>query len=386
MTSHNYRIATAQDIDFIRRAEQQGFACSAADVDRAIKQTGLERFRIVERDSHPVGQLVVLPSAQWWLGQKIPMAGIAAVSILPEARRQGNARALLQGMLRELHDAKIPLSALYSAADPLYRQMGYGAGGTSCDWQVSAHQIGVSKMPLPVQPAAFDSEVLQPIQQRYACHHSGHLDRHAGLWAQILGSEDRPLYGYLMGRDAPEGYILYDLSFKAQSTLSVVDWAIATPAAGHTLWAFIAQHSSQFNVVQWRGGAADPMALLLPDQTANLQNLSYWMLRLVDVPLALAARGYPTGVTAELSLEVADSALPVNQGCWTLSVSEGRGQVTSGSVGALSLSASALASLYSGLLSPYQMRQMGWLAGPDEAVAIAAALFAGPSPWMPDRF
>ncbi|MGF1516105.1 MAG: enhanced intracellular survival protein Eis [Elainellaceae cyanobacterium] len=394
MAHSDYRAATtAQDIEFIARAEQQGFICSAADAERYIERIGLENFRILNYDSRPVGGLVILPQGQWWLGQKIAMAGVASVSVVPEARRQGHARALLHSMLQELYDMEMSLSALYSAAHPLYRQMGYGASGTSGYWQVPTNRIGVAEIPLSIRPVSLEVSALRPIQQQYARHQPGHLDRHRSIWSQIVSPQaGQTHFAYSFGPEAnPEGYIVFSLKSGERPTLQILDWALITAAAGRSLWGFLAQQGTQIEVVRWRGGAVDPMAMLLPDHTAKLQTLEYWMLRLVNVPRALEARGYSAGVSAELAFDVIDEALPANHGCWTLSVSGGRGKVTRGAVNQegkaqISLSVSALASLYSGLLSPDQMRQMGLLAGSDAAIATAASLFVGPSPWLPDFF
>ncbi|MGF1538119.1 MAG: enhanced intracellular survival protein Eis [Elainellaceae cyanobacterium] len=390
MTDYDYRLASTQDLEFIKRSEQQGFLSTAADADRYVEWVGLKSFRILRHASQPVGGLVILPSAQWWFGQKIVMAGIASVSVLPESRRQGHARELIQAALNELYDAKTPLSALYSAADPLYRRMGYGTGGTFCHWQVPLHQIGIADVPLSIQPVPLCVESLRPIQQEYARHHSGHLDRHQSIWTVIVDSrsKDKPAhFAYGVGPvNSPTGYVVFRLERGTPSTLTVLDWAMTTAEAGRSLWGFVSRYGSQVDVVRWRGGALDPMALLLPDQTAKLKSLERWMLRLVNVPLALEARGYPASVTAELRFRVIDAVLPANHGNWMLSVSNGRGTVTPDGEPQLTLTVDALASLYAGLLSPAQMRQAGLLNGTEAAMAIAASLFAGPSPWLPDFF
>lgn len=391
--ARNYRPAEPPDIEFLQRTEQRAFLCSADAVDRYISQVGLENFRILLQDDTPVGALTLLPQSQWWQGQKIAMAGIASVSVLPEARRQGNAVALLQATLQELRDTDQLLSVLYSAADPLYRALGYGVGGTSGFWQVPTHRINCagtrSAQLMPIRSMPLALEQLRPLQQRYAPYHNGHLDRHSSIWAAIMAQDKDRLAtsAYSVGPpSAPEGYVVFSLEPGTPSTLHISDWAIATPEAGRSLWGFLAQMDTQIDTVRWRGGTIDPMVLLLPDSTASLKGLEYWRLRLVNVPGALMARGYPTTVAARLSLQVSDPILEENQGVWTLAVKGGRGTVTPGSEAQISLSVDHLASLYAGVVSPYQLRQLGQLEGHDNGLAIAAALFAGPSPWLPDFF
>ena len=80
-------------------------------------------------------------------------------------------------------------------------------------------------------------------------------------------------------------------------------------------------------------------------------------------------------------------------GAWTLRVEEGRASAERGSGGgraggpAATLSVRALAMLYGGLLTPWQMRAAGLLAGGDEAMHAAAVIFGGDgAAWMTEMF
>ena len=50
-----------------------------------------------------------------------------------------------------------------------------------------------------------------------------------------------------------------------------------------------------------------------------------WMLRVVDAPAAIAARGFPPGVSVSVPLAVHDQARPANAGRWQLTVADGKG-------------------------------------------------------------
>ena len=85
-------------------------------------------------------------------------------------------------------------------------------------------------------------------------------------------------------------------------------------------------------------------------------------------------------------MEVWDDLLPENNGKYVLGVSGGRGQVTKGGRGDLRLNVRGLAPLYTGLFTPYQLQLTGQLEATDNAIAVAALMFAGSEPWMPDFF
>jgi predicted acetyltransferase len=86
-----------------------------------------------------------------------------------------------------------------------------------------------------------------------------------------------------------------------------------------------------------------------------------WLLRVVDVAKALEKRGYPSGVQAELHLEVQDDLIAENNGRFILSVSHGQGEVTRGGTGELKLHIRELAPLYTSLFTPYQLQLTGRL-------------------------
>ena len=118
----------------------------------------------------------------------------------------------------------------------------------------------------------------------------------------------------------------------------------------------------------------------------KVRSLKSWMLRVIDAKKALAGRGYPLGVEAELHLAIQDDLLAENHGNFILRVSGGRGEVMRGGKGELQLNVRGLASLYTGLFTPHQLKVSGYLAATEQAVAIATSMFAGSEPWMPDFF
>ena len=85
-------------------------------------------------------------------------------------------------------------------------------------------------------------------------------------------------------------------------------------------------------------------------------------------------------------MDVADDVLPSNNGRFVLRVVDGRGRVEKGGQGRLRLHIRDLAALYSGYLSPWELRGAGSLMGEATDLAAAALAFGGPRPWLPDMF
>jgi Predicted acetyltransferase involved in intracellular survival and related acetyltransferases len=57
-----------------------------------------------------VGCLRITPFEVYARGQRMPMAGLAAVAVLPEARRRGIAEVLIEDSIRKMYEFGYPIS------------------------------------------------------------------------------------------------------------------------------------------------------------------------------------------------------------------------------------------------------------------------------------
>jgi predicted acetyltransferase len=163
--------------------------------------------------------------------------------------------------------------------------------------------------------------------------------------------------------------------------------AALTPDAARRLWAFLAGHSALNDAVRWFGPPADLLATWVDGSWLEVTSHLSWLIRLIDLPAALQARGYPSAPDGCIHLEVDDPLLPANRGRWQLDVRDGSGTVVSGGEGHLKLSVRALAPLMSGHWSATQLVELGWLrcSNPTQLL-LADQVFSSPPPWMPDLF
>jgi predicted acetyltransferase len=113
------------------------------------------------------------------------------------------------------------------------------------------------------------------------------------------------------------------------------------------------------------------------------------MLRIHDLPGAVAARGWPEGVDLEVHLRVTPPSHVLDDttgGHWVLGVADGRATCEPGGPGSVAIAATDLAALYSGHLDPVQLVTEGRLVGATQAqVSGLRAAFAG-SPTLPQFF
>src|SRR6185436_3233774 len=99
-------------------------------------------------------------------------------------------------------------------------------------------------------------------------------------------------YSYLViNGDCAEGYIVYTQGGQ-QDPIEIVDYSALSPVAGLRLLTFLRDNRSMSPTVNWYGGPADFLAGLCTEQTAKITSSMDWMVRIVDVEKALAARSY----------------------------------------------------------------------------------------------
>ena len=379
-------VSNSQEIDRLGEITRQCFGGSFSDWERYFNRIGAENFRILRQEDKIVAGLAIYPMGQWFGGKIVPMGGIAAVGVAPEARGMGAARELLTKTIQELYSSQIPISTLYPATQTLYRQVGYEQGGDYCKWELSTSSINLKERHLSMERVTLEERsIFEDIYNQQAKINNGNLSRHSAIWSKILEpSKEKEIYAYLIGSEtAPEGYISFT---QDKGAIEIKDWVLLNAFAAKRLWTFLADHRSAIEKVIWRGASVNPFTLILPEQTAEIKSQMTWMLRIINLPLALSLRGYPKKLTAELHLDIRDDLIDANNNKFCLQLSQGRGEVMAGGRGDFQLDIRSLASIYTSFLSPRQLQSLGNLRSTSEALEIATLIFSGDRPWMADFF
>jgi predicted acetyltransferase len=380
----------AEELAAVADIDAQAFAMSLAESAAWLEKVGPTNLRVLRERGTVTATALPIPMGQWYGGRRVAMAGIGGVGVAPTARGRGAATRLMQHTLEELRSVGFPLSVLYPATQPLYRRVGYEQAGSRFEIRVQTHGLDFQERSLTLRAIkSSDQAALQEVYRRHASTKQGYLDRGPYVWDRVANPRNEVAYGFLVeGASGVEGYVYLVRRRKAdfKQELSLTDFVAITPAAGRKLLGFLGEHRSLAVEVVWTGGPSDPLLFLLREQTYQVKLLFHWMLRVLDVPAALEARGYPTGVSGTLHLEVADDLFNDNCGNFILEVSGGTGHVRRGGNGLMRLDVRALAPLYTGFLSPEALRSVGALVADDATVRLATALFCGPAPALPDMF
>jgi predicted acetyltransferase len=388
-------IADEREREFVGRALRTSFGVTADSAGPAIDEAGPERQRVFrDADGAAVGAAQVIWAGQWFGGRAVPMAGVRAVAVPPERRGTGVASAMMGALLREAYERRYPLSTLYAATQALYRRSGYEQAGHRGRIMIDPARLKARVVPVTRVRAAdpeADHAAMAACQRAMAEQMPGNLDRDTYLWSLVR----RP-----RGNDA-DTLVIEDASGvcgvlttrleratypQRGFVLVVSDWAASSEAGARGVLAALAGFGSVTTEIRLWGGPAHPVLLLLDEQKYRIEHEDHWMTRIVRLADAIAARGYAPGVRARAEVAVRDPLFEENDGNWVIDVEGGSGSCERGGDGTVELDVGAMAAVYTGFASPQQLRLVGRVRGPDDAVAALGAMFAGATPSMVDFF
>jgi predicted acetyltransferase len=381
------------DLDQFWELEREAFHVAPADRERwqrGERATGLDRTEGVFVDGRLAATCGVLGMGQWFGGRVVPMGGVRAVATRVEQRGRGFATRVVRASLAAMRERGEVISALYPQVMRPYRGLGWEVAGSLLFRQVSPRALAALGRPeLTVRRATeADRPAIRACYEQVARETNGFVDRARGRWDWLF--ERLADEHWLLAGD--EGYVVYrhvDPSPAGPEgfRILVLDLIATTPAALRALWATLGDASSVVPTIYFRCGPTDPLPGMLDGLDVTMSRERHWMLRLVDAPAAMAARGFPHGERAQVPLEIADDVCPANAGRWSLVVEEGSGRLERGGTGAVQLGIGALSALYSSWATTGLLARTGRLGGGSEAERAALdRAFGGPPPWMLDEF
>jgi predicted acetyltransferase len=312
---------------------------------------------------------------QWWHGRAVSTGGIGGITVAPEERGRGLGRRLMTEILDRCAGFGHALSMLYPATTRIYRSLGWEHAGAQHTIELPAEALrGIAAEPVPVRRAGPGdaAEVAAVIGRVHAsAGDCGPIGWHESMWPAFLDTPDE--YCYL----AEDGFLAYRWA-EGNAALEVIRAVAASERTLRALWAIVGSGSSTAPTVRACVSPMDPVLWLPGEREKETVRRSQWMLRVVDAPAAIEARGYPEGVAAAVPLEIDDPQRPGNSGHWRLEIKDGAGclERSREDSAAVRLDARGLSALYAGV-PVATLRRAGLLAGGD-AGALSAAFAATP--------
>ncbi|MFE8958586.1 GNAT family N-acetyltransferase [Streptomyces iakyrus] len=360
-----------------------GLWWSALETDRCLLA--------VAADGRPVGTAATHSFELTLPGETlVPAPGVTAVGVLPSHRRQGVLSAMMRHQLTELRSRGEMLSVLLASEALIYGRFGYGPATYTAQLKVPRRKAalaaprasgvaeGGAAGSVEVLPRAECGEILEEVYDRYRRAQPGALSRPHRWWAVRAGQPPiSPAQRYIaVHRDTdgvPDGYASYSIG---SGTLTVDETIATEDAVFAALARFVLEHDLVSQVVFKHVPSDHPLRWRFVDFRAGevSGDMDWLWVRLLDVPRALAARGWFTD--GELVLDIDDPFLG-ERDRYLLTVRDGKADcVPTDREPDLSLDVRDLGSVYLGGTAPSTLARAGHIrVHHPGAAALADALF-----------
>ncbi|GIF41624.1 putative acetyltransferase [Actinoplanes xinjiangensis] len=363
--------------------------------DWAADSPGRRTLGVFDPAGRLVAKAVDREQGQWFGGRVVPTSGVAGVATAAELRGRGLGRLVLTRLLQGARDRGAVISTLFDTTPGPYRALGWEEVGALVYYTVPTRVLAEIRLDpaTTLRPATeADIPAVDDIYRAVARTGTAMMERSgpafAGTPEQLLAD----YHGFTVAVDDTgtiTGYARWDRGpgYDASGKLSVDEVVGLTPEATRTLLAMLGGWASVAPTTLIRLGTADPVWSLLARGDAKPESTQPWMLRVVDAPGAIAARGWPRHLTGEVDLELTDDVCPWHQGRHRLVLSGGNARLEPGGTGAVRLTPRGLASWYAGAATPQQLRRSGFLTGGDaDTDELLRTATAGPAPTLHDYF
>lgn len=356
----------------------------------------LERGVVAYQGTRPVGTVYVIDFHQWFGGRQVRCGGVAGVTVAPDQRGRGVARRLLAEATERMRADGAVVSALFPTSTSLYRSLGWEVAGWWAQRSIATSELPMPSGDLDWVPVDRSDPALMGVFEVMAERRDGWVVPPADWWAanaaRSAAPGASPSWSWLGRRGGePAAAVTYGHK-RSQRAMFDIDADLIAGVDGRAL-------ADALALIGAHGTTADQVITTLPDRllTAHLDQPSRtrssfdwpWMLRLVDLPGAMAARGWPYGAGLEVHLDVAGPAVEDPAGAsgrWVLEVSDGHASCSPGGDGTVRLSIGTLAALYAGGIAPDALVYDGTLGGVDRVILdYLQTAFAG-NPSLPTFF
>jgi predicted acetyltransferase len=338
------RPITPEEFDNFHRVAMHAFHGSPlSQADRELSLASLEFDRTLAAfdGQDLVGSAAVYSYQLTVPGHRtLPAAGVTWVSVLPSHRRRGVLSSMMRRQLDDVRDRGEPLAVLWASEAVIYPRYGYGRSMWHTDFTLhrgegaltasASSALSDGRMRLRITEPEAALPELAKVYDAVLPSRPGFIARNETWWGRAIydPADSRrgasPLHCLLAeDQSGPRGYALYsgqsqwDEVSLPGGVLRVREMIADGPAAGAALWADLLSRdlTADFHVYKRPVDDAVLFQLADPRRARPLLKDALWT-RIIDVPAALAGRGYSAPV--DVVLEVRDGLIPANAGRWHL--------------------------------------------------------------------
>ena len=299
---------------------------SDEQVAASRERSGYRRLTGVYDPGGPVAEVPVATIASWIGeltvpgGAVIPSCAISAVTVTPNHRRRGVARAMLEGELRAAHAAGLPMAMLTVSESTLYGRYGFAPAAAGASWRIESKRAGWIG-PRPEGRIDFITrervrELFPLLHERVRRRTAGEIDVVGGHWDGFAGtnpaaeknSEKRAVQ-YADADGEVRGAAVYVVRENhddfTKGSVTVNYLVAETDDAYAALWRFLLEFDLVSEVRADELSVDEPLRWMIADQrAAEVTVRDHQYVRIIDVVAALETRLY--GAPGRLVLDVAD--------------------------------------------------------------------------------
>ncbi|HSK25231.1 MAG TPA: GNAT family N-acetyltransferase [Egicoccus sp.] len=332
------RVDADEYADFRRVFTQTfGYSMSEEDLARIRPWQELDRAVAARVDGRIVGT-----SGAYSFDLSMPgadtarCAGVTVVSVRADQRRRGVLTSMMRQLFDDADERGEPFAALWASEAPIYGRFGFGPAAPGIHLEIERANARlrepVATAEVELVDRATAAERFPPIYEAARRRRPGMLGFADTWWERLL--EDDPNHRDGAGEKryallADRGFAIYRLKEGSwdgglpDATVHVQELIANDAEATAIMWQFVIDTDLSATTRAGRRPADDPLPLLLQDAGRAKVNADWPLyVALVDLPTALASRGY--GVDDTLTLRVHDRFRGSNDGTWRLSTNDGK--------------------------------------------------------------
>jgi predicted acetyltransferase len=344
-------------------------------------------------------------------GAKARAAGVTFVGTLPQFRRRGHVRKIMEAdFKRRYEERQEPLAILTASIAGIYQRYGYAVCASAVRYTIDPRWINLAPS-LPPAPGRWregskdELPLLQQLYREFCTPRNGPLHRAPAMWEnQTLGLGDNAITGsfgpslisiYEEGGE-PKGYVTWAARFMESHSdgkgpgqrVFVRDYVWNTPGAYRAIWELLKTFDLAASIIVDNAPVDDPaMHVLLDPRELHATHRDWILGRVIDVERALPARPY--GHPGRITFEVRDAMCPWNDGRWSLEAgAEGAVAKRTSDSPQLTMDVSTLLQLLYGQISPTNAVRCGRAeAAPDAPMSLWDAMWRTEyAPYCPNMF
>ncbi|MDP9235979.1 MAG: GNAT family N-acetyltransferase [Chloroflexota bacterium] len=308
-------------------------------------------------------------------GAKVSVAGVSFVGTLPQFRRRGHLRKIMEADFQRRYEERMePLAILTASMAAIYQRYGYAVVTNAVRYAIDPRYINFApSVPKPEgawrEGSKDELPLLQDMYREFTAPRTGYLHRGGILWdTQTFGIGGQPggapdfgpsIISIYEEHGEPKGYVAWAAKWFTSfldgagigQRLWVRDFAWLTPGAYRAMWELFRTFDLVTRVIIDNAPIDDPAPqLLLDPRELNATHRDWLMGRIIDVERTLALRPY--GAEGHIVFELRDEMCRWNAGRWALDAApEGAKISRTTETAQLTLDVSALVLLLFGQIS-----------------------------------